>query len=324
MSEKILEAKNLYKTFSLESGFFAKKDKTVYAVNDVSFTLNRGETYCIVGESGCGKTTTARLLMRMYEATSGSVLYYPDPLDESKVQDVSRMKKKELNGFREKVKYIFQDPSRSMNPRMDVYSILTDGFKYSSHKLTEEQLRVLASETIQEVGLTENDLWRRPSEFSGGQRQRISIARGLIMQPQVLICDEVVSALDVSIQGQILNLLQEIRESKNLSFVFITHDLKVACYFSDKIGVMYRGVLVEEAPARDLYKTSLHPYTKLLFEGASGIQTTSNVEVKTTLIKENGCPFAHRCPKAKPECFEKLPDFKEADDGHKVRCHFVE
>lgn len=322
MSEKILEAKNLFKTFSLESGFFSKKDKSVYAVNDVSFALNRGETYGIVGESGCGKTTTARLLIRMYEATSGQVLYYPSAQNEEAL-DVSALKKKELNYFREKVKYIFQDPARSMNPRMDVFSVLVDAFKYSSRRLSRPQMIELAGKTLHEVGLAESDLWRRPSEFSGGQRQRISIARSLIMEPEVLICDEIVSALDVSIQGQILNLLQEIREEKKLSFVFITHDLKVACYFADRIGVMYRGVLVEEAAAATLYKDALHPYTRLLFEGAAGRRSESNVEVKSTLAKETGCPFAHRCPYAKEKCFAELPAFKEMKEGQKVRCHFV-
>ena len=323
MSGKILEAKNLFKTFSLESGFFSRKDKSVYAVNDVSFTLNRGETYGIVGESGCGKTTTARLLIRMYEATSGQVLYYPQN-PETKALDVSSLKRKELNSFREKVKYIFQDPARSMNPRMDVFSVLVDAFRYSSRNFSKNDLVELAGRTLQEVGLSENDLWRRPSEFSGGQRQRISIARGLIMEPEVLICDEVVSALDVSIQGQILNLLQEIRQSKNLSFVFITHDLKVACYFSDRIGVMYRGVLVEEAPASSLYKDGLHPYTKLLFEGASGKRSESNIEVKSTLSRETACPFAHRCPYAKEKCLTELPEFREVCKEQKVRCHFVQ
>ena len=163
-------------------------------------------------------------------------------------------------------------------------------------------------------------MYRRPSEFSGGQRQRISIARALLMQPELLICDEVVSALDVSIQGQILNLLQDLRKKRNLSILFIAHDLRVSCYFCDNIGVMYRGVLVEEAPAADLYKNAAHPYTKLLFAGAKGELTNSNTEVKSTLSAEQCCPFAYRCPRATQKCLEQIPEFVNLSDNHKIRC----
>lgn len=337
MSENIiLSARNLFKSFSLEAGFFAKKNQNIYAVNDVSFDLKRGETLGIVGESGCGKTTTARLLVRMYEATSGQILYFGG--NNADGEDVAKFSKTRLAEYRQKVKYIFQDPARSLNPRMSVLSILTDAFcaggastssfdasrsNVANRRNKKDALLELAAKTIQEVGLSESDLYRRPSEFSGGQRQRISIARGLIMNPEILICDEVVSALDVSIQGQILNLLQDLRQKKNLSFVFITHDLKVACWFCDTIAVMYRGVVVEQAPAQDLYKNAKHPYTKLLFDGALGQGAKSSVEVKTTLTKESGCPFAHRCPMAKEKCFAELPPFHEAAPSQKLRCFFV-
>lgn len=310
--EKILQVSHLTKQFNLEAGFFARNNKTVYAVNDVTFDIEKGKTYGIVGESGCGKTTTARLIIQMYKQTSGQIQFNG--------QEVSSLNKKQLRSFREKVKYIFQDPARSLNPRMTVFDVMTAGLRYSSLWEGKEKARLLAEKIIQEVGLSPEDLNRRPSEFSGGQRQRISIARGLIMNPELLICDEVVSALDVSIQGQIINLLQDLRKSRNLSFIFITHDLKVACYFCDTIGVMYRGVMVEEAPAATLYKDALHPYTKLLFEGAQGKLSTSNVEVKTTLEKENCCPFAYRCPKATDQCRSQLPEFRDAGEGHKVRC----
>lgn len=310
--EKILQVSHLTKQFNLEAGFFARNNKTVYAVNDVTFDIEKGKTYGIVGESGCGKTTTARLIIQMYKQTSGQIQFNG--------QEVSLMNKKQLRSFREKVKYIFQDPARSLNPRMTVFDVMTAGLRYSSMWEGKEKARVLAEKIIQEVGLSPEDLNRRPAEFSGGQRQRISIARGLIMNPELLICDEVVSALDVSIQGQIINLLQDLRKSRNLSFIFITHDLKVACYFCDTIGVMYRGVMVEEAPAATLYRDALHPYTKLLFEGARGEYSASSVEVKTTLEKENCCPFAYRCPKATDQCRSQLPEFKEVGEGHKVRC----
>lgn len=296
----------------MEAGFFARNKKTVYAVNDVSFSLNAGETYGIVGESGCGKTTTARLIIRLYEATGGKILFNG--------KDVSLLSGKELRTYREKVKYIFQDPAKSLNPRMTVYEVLVSALKYSSLWKGKEAAGSLAEKIIQEVGLSPEDLNRRPAEFSGGQRQRISIARALMMEPELLICDEVVSALDVSIQGQILNLLTDLRNNRLLSLIFITHDLKVASYFCDKIGVMYRGVLVEELPAETAYKDAVHPYTKLLFEGAVFKQSDSSSEVKTTLEKENCCPFAHRCPKAAEKCRSALPEFQILGDGHRVRC----
>lgn len=316
-TEKLIEVKDLCKSFDLLSGAFAKKDKNVFAVNNVSFTINKGETYGIVGESGCGKTTTARLLIKMYKATSGSILFHDE---NGTVTDISKLNRKQTKIYQETVKYVFQDPAKSLNPRMNVLSVMTDGLKYSSKKYSKEKILELAKKAIVDVGLKEEDLYKRPSEFSGGQRQRISIARGLILEPSLLICDEVVSALDVSIQAQVLNLLSDLRKDKKLSFLFITHDLRVACFFCDKIGVMYRGVLVEEAPAATLYKNALHPYTQLLFEAATGFKSSSSVEVKTTLEKENGCPFAHRCPKATQKCFEQLPILQERSDGHKVRC----
>ncbi len=316
----IIEVKNLSKQFNLEAGFFAKNKNKVYAVNDVSFSIKRGETYGIVGESGCGKTTTARLIIQMYKQTEGSVIYTSRDGVQYKVEDFS---KKDLRRYREKIKYIFQDPARSLNPRLSVFNVITAGLRYSSLWKGKKDAWELAEKIIAEVGLSPEDLNRRPAEFSGGQRQRISIARGLIMNPELLICDEVVSALDVSIQGQIINLLQDLKQKHNLSYVFITHDLRVACYFCDVIGVMYRGVLVEEAPAQNLYKEALHPYTKILFDGAVGELTSSNIEVKTTLQAEQCCPFAYRCPKATERCKRELPEFRDAGNGHRVRCFLL-
>ena len=315
----LIKAEGLYKSFDLQSGFFAKKDKLVYAVNNVSFDIKKGETYGIVGESGCGKTTTARLLIRMYDLNSGKIYFYNE---DGTVCDISSFKKQEIKSYQEKVKYVFQDPAKSLNPRMNVFSVMTDGLKYSSHKYSKQEIQKLAEKAIVDVGLSKDDLQKRPAEFSGGQRQRISIARGLLLNPSLLICDEVVSALDVSIQAQVLKLLSELREKRNLSMLFITHDLRVACYFCDRIGVMYRGVLVEEADAATLYKSALHPYTKLLFEAAMMFKINSSVEVKTMLEKENACPFAHRCPKAEKRCFEECPELTERENGHKVRCWF--
>ena len=235
-------------------------------------------------------------------------------------QNIFDYKKKALSEYRRRVKYIFQDPARSLNPRMTALSVLTDAFKFAPKKIRADELRERAKKVFAEVGLAERHLEKRPSEFSGGQRQRVSIARALIMDPELLICDEVVSALDVSIQGQILNLLQDLRAKKNLSFVFITHDLKVAGWFCDRIAVMYRGAIVEEAPAATLFQNARHPYTKLLFDGAQGKAQASSVEVTSVLSKENGCPFAHRCPHAKAECSAALPPLREVAEGHRVRC----
>ena len=256
------------------------------------------------------------MLVRMYRADSGAIWYSPN----AEAQNILLFNRKQLRSYREKIKYVFQDPSRSLNPRMTVFNILTASYKYSTiwpgKKIAYEE----AAAIMEEVGLEPLDLEKGPSEFSGGQRQRISIARALIMKPEVMFCDEVVSALDVSIQSQILNLLQRIREKRGISFLFIAHDLRVSCYFCDTIGVMYRGLLVEEAPARDLYKTATHPYTKLLFQGSGGMHTQAGGEVKTTLESLQGCPFAHRCPHAGMKCTERIPDWKEVAPGHKVRC----
>ncbi|GHV91042.1 peptide ABC transporter ATP-binding protein [Spirochaetia bacterium] len=309
----IITVEHLQKRFNLEAGFFARFGRFVYAVNDISFHIGENETYGLVGESGCGKTTTARLLVRMYESDGGRIIYRDNT-------EVGSLGRRELKQYREKVKYVFQDPARSLNPRMSIYEVLVSGCRGSSRwprgSGREKQLREAAAAILEEVGLGKEDLERRPSEFSGGQRQRISIARGLLMQPDLLICDEVVSALDVSIQGQILNLLLDLRNKRDLSFLFITHDLKVACYFCDRIGVMYRGELMEEAPAAELYKRGLHPYTKLLF-------SLENAPVKNSklLITAAGCPFAERCPIAEERCFREHPDLLDAGTGHKVRCH---
>jgi oligopeptide/dipeptide ABC transporter ATP-binding protein len=321
----LISVSHLEKRFNLEAGFFARFGRFVYAVNDLSFTIGKNESYGLVGESGCGKTTTARLLVRMYEADGGDILFRDHT-------DVRSLKKTELKAYREKVRYIFQDPARSLNPRMNVYEVLVSGCRRALRGLGEKGLREEAAAILAEVGLNRADLERRPQEFSGGQRQRISIARGLLVKPELLICDEVVSALDVSIQGQILNLLLDLRSKRDLSFLFIAHDLKVACYFCDRIGVMYRGELMEEAPAAELYKAGIHPYTELLFSSVAGAAGNRGAGLPPgggrpegpvagngeTL--EKGCSFADRCPLASEQCFNEHPPLREAAKDHWVRC----
>jgi oligopeptide/dipeptide ABC transporter ATP-binding protein len=354
----IIEVENLRKRFNLEAGFFAKYGQFIYAVNGVSVNIGEYETYGLVGESGCGKSTTARLLVRMYEADEGSIRFHRDGGTAGGCfENVRQLKGKELKTYREKVKYVFQDPARSLNPRQSVYQVLTSGKRYAgvNNALGKAgskavKLREEAGKILEEVGLSRADLDRRPAEFSGGQRQRISIARGLIMNPELLICDEVVSALDVSIQGQILNQLLDIRErraaqGRPLSFLFIAHDLKVSCYFCDRIGVMYRGQLMEEAPAASLYKDAVHPYTKLLFQSAPGMNYTkpegeadrdaarlqaqekvpdlADSEVSAVRTIEKACPFADRCPLLEKRCREENPAWREITPGHWARCFSI-
>jgi len=257
----------------------------------------------------------------MYEADAGEILYYGEGAPVS----VSSLKKKDLQLYREKVRYVFQDPARSLNPRMNIYEILVSGCRKPLKRrgISEKELRCKAAAILDEVGLQAADLEKRPSEFSGGQRQRISIARALLMEPEVLICDEVVSALDVSVQGQILNLLLDIRSKHDISFLFIAHDLKVACYFCDRIGVMYKGELMEEAPAANLYKEALHPYTKLLFSSAAGVEEESpriNAERRREIKSSEGCSFAARCPSATERCLSEHPELRDVSTGHSIRC----
>ena len=319
----LLTISGLQKRFNLEAGFFARFGNFVNAVNGVSFAINANEAYGLVGESGCGKTTTARLLVRMYEADSGSIIYHRQ---EEQV-DVSALRKSDLRHYRQKVRYVFQDPARSLNPRMNISDILLSGMRQSAGpRKARRQLYEAAAKTMEEVGLSGADLEKRPAEFSGGQRQRISIARGLLPQPELLICDEVVSALDVSIQAQILNLLLDIREarirdSRTMSFLFIAHDLKVACYFCDRIGVMYAGEIVEEAPAASLWRDGKHPYTQVLFASAAGESPPR--PAAPALPTAARCAFAFRCPQAAERCYQETPPVQQIAPGHTVRCHSV-
>lgn len=266
----LLTVSHLSKEYALNSGYFSRKDKKIFAAQDVSFTLGAGVTYGIVGVSGSGKTTTARMIVQMEKATSGKILWEDG-------SDVTQYNKRSLRNYRQMVRYIFQDPAKSLDPRMDIIDILTEPLKYCEKGYKKSDAIKKAKEVMDQVGLPESTLHRRPMEFSGGQRQRISIARALITKPKLLICDEVVSALDVSIQGQIINLLVDLKKRWGLSYIFITHDLKVASYFCDRIGVMYKGCLVEEGGS-DIYKTAQHPYTKLLFAGAA-----YNLDIDSTI-----------------------------------------
>jgi len=314
----ILEVKNLKKYFPI-TGTFNKTITHVKAVNDISFSLIRGETYGLVGESGCGKSTTGRTLLRLLEPTEGEVIF--------RGQDINKLKGSDLRNIRRELQMVFQDPYSSLNPRKRVGAILEETLKI--HKIgTKKERTEQVMNILNKVGFQSEHYYRFPHEFSGGQRQRIGLARALIINPSIIICDEPVSALDVSIQSQVLNLLEDMQEEFKLTYLFISHDLGVVRHISDRIGVMYLGKIVEESPTDDLYANPLHPYTQALLS-AIPIPNPFVKREKIKLIGEipspvnppSGCVFHTRCPFAMDLCKEIEPAMKMMEHGHKVACH---
>ncbi|QSQ07737.1 Oligopeptide transport ATP-binding protein OppF [Koleobacter methoxysyntrophicus] len=319
INEVLLEVKSLKKYFPIKKGIFSKTVAHVKAVDGVDFYVKNGETLGLVGESGCGKSTTGRVILRLLEATEGTVIFQG--------KDIMTLGKEELQEMRRNMQIIFQDPYASLNPRMTVGDIIGEALDiHGVAKGRKREEKIL--ELLNEVGLRPQHIRRYPHEFSGGQRQRIGIARALALYPRFIVCDEPVSALDVSIQAQIINLMEELQEKFGLTYLFIAHDLSVVKHISDRVAVMYLGKIVELADKDELYESPLHPYTcallsaipipdpelkrqRILLEG----------DVPSPVDPPRGCRFHTRCREARDICREKDPEFKDVGDGHFVACH---
>lgn len=318
MAEILLEVKNLSKRF-------VGKQVTVHAVSNVSFKVEQGQTIGIVGESGCGKTTLGRSVVRAIDASEGSVLYRTAG---GEVVDFLKLTAKELKPIRKEIQMIFQDPYSSLDPRMTVLDIISEPLKANYPKMKKAERERLVMEIAEKTGLNPSYLKRYPHAFSGGQRQRIGIARALVLNPRLIVCDEAVSALDVSIQAQVINLLKDLQRQMGLTYMFISHDLSVVEYISDQVGVMYLGRLVEYAPTKALYTRPLHPYTEALLSSVPIADPTIVVE-KIPLTGEipnpanppTGCFFHPRCRYCTDICKQKDPSFEMLETGHFVACH---
>ena len=319
--KNLIEIKHLKEYFNVNVGFF--KSKYLKAVDDVSFSIKKGETLGLVGESGCGKTTVGRTILNLYKPTSGEI-WYDGKLIKSK---------SDIKEFRKKATMVFQDPYSSLNPRMTVSDII--GEPLDIHKLykTKEERRERILELMSYVGLNSEHASRYAHEFSGGQRQRIGIARSLAVNPEFIVCDEPVSALDVSIQAQVINMFDELQDKLGLTYLFIAHDLLVVRHISDRIAVMYLGKMVELADADEIYLHPLHPYSKSLLSAVpipdpkiarANQRIVLSGDIPSPLNAPSGCPFRTRCPYAKADCAESMPEFKEVSKGHFVACHHME
>jgi peptide/nickel transport system ATP-binding protein len=316
----LLEVKHLKKHFPIKGGVFSKTIGYVYAVDDINFTLEKGETLGLVGESGCGKSTTGRTILRLIEPTDGMISF--------EGQDITHLDKSAMRALRREMQIIFQDPYASLNPRMTVGSII--GEPLEIHKIakgSEKEERVAS--LLQKVGLRAEDMRKYPHEFSGGQRQRIGIARALALNPKLIVCDEPVSALDVSIQAQVINLLEDLQAEFGLSYLFIAHNLNVVEHISNRVAVMYLGQIVELASDEELYKNPQHPYTEALLSAVPIPDPTVKKkriilegDVPSPINPPKGCHFHTRCMYKDKICEEVEPEFKDIGGGHWVACHF--
>ena len=314
----LIEVKDLKQYFNISMGLF--KSKPLKAVDGVSFYINKGETLGLVGESGCGKTTVGRTLINIYKPTAGEIYFNGKPV----------VTKKDINEFRKKATMVFQDPYSSLNPRMTVAEIIAEPLNIHKICSSEAEKREKVLSLMEHVGLNSEHASRYAHEFSGGQRQRIGIARSLAISPDFIICDEPVSALDVSIQAQVINMFDELQDKMGLSYLFIAHDLLVVRHISDRIAVMYLGKIVEMADADEIYDHPLHPYSKALISAVpvpdpniarANQRIPLGGDIPSPLNAPSGCPFRTRCPYATEACAEVMPEFKEVSKGHFVACH---
>ncbi|WP_085043787.1 ABC transporter ATP-binding protein [Ensifer aridi] len=319
MSRPLLKVENLTKHYPTAAGFLEKAAPVVRAVEDVSFSVEAGETLCIVGESGCGKSTIARLLMRLIDPTSGRVL-----IDGT---DIAGLKKHELRAWRRRMQMVFQDPFSSLNPRLTAGQIITEPVE-NFERLSRKQRQALAADLLGKVGMSPELMNRLPSEMSGGQRQRLGIARALALQPAVIIADEAVSALDVSVQAQILNLLMDLQQQLGIAFIFISHDLSVVEHIGHRVAVMYLGRIVELSSCEALFAKPVHPYTEALIAAAPvpdparvRVQAPLEGEVPSPIDPPRGCAFHPRCPLAVERCRLDVPPLVPLADGRLVACH---
>ena len=311
------------KHYPVKAGVFGHSDKVVHALEDVSLELHRGETFAIVGESGCGKSTTGKCILRLTEPTSGKVI-----LDG---EDFTALKGEALTKARQKMKLIFQDPYSSMNPRMTVSDIIAEPIDIAGTYKTKAERDARVEEIMKAVGLDLEFKYRYPHEFSGGQRQRIGIARAIVLEPEIVVCDEPVSALDVSVQAKVINLLIELQKKLGLSYIFISHDLSVVKHISDTVMVMYLGHTMELASKKDLYANPLHPYTKALLDVIprirhERIQDKKILEgdVPSPTNPPKGCVFHTRCTSCMKVCTERAPEMHEVEPGHFCACHLFD
>ncbi|NMA94815.1 MAG: ABC transporter ATP-binding protein [Clostridiales bacterium] len=316
LHEELIQVNNLKKYFRIS------RKSVLKAVDDVSFSIKKGETLGLVGESGCGKSTCGRTVVGLYDATGGSVLY--------EGKDVHRLKKDEKLQFKKNAQYIFQDPYASLDPRMTIGDIIGEGMDVHQMHSNEKERTARIHELLELVGLNPEHAVRYPHELSGGQRQRVGIARALAVEPEFIVCDEPISALDVSIQAQIVNLLIELQENLDLTYLFISHDLSMVKHISNRVAVMYLGVIVELASSEELYKNALHPYTKALMSAipvpdpdveSSRERIILPGDVPSPINPPPGCKFQGRCKYAMPICKEKTPELVDQGDGHFVSCY---
>ncbi|MCK9555447.1 dipeptide ABC transporter ATP-binding protein [bacterium] len=318
--KEILKTEGLKKYFPVKKGVFSRIAGYVKAVDFVSLTINKGKVVGLVGESGCGKTTLGRTIIKLYEPTAGRIVF--DDID------ITSMSRKLMRPLRKRIQYIFQDPYSSLNPRMTVMDIVGEGPVIHNIVKNSDQKRKLVENILNKVGLSREHADRYPHEFSGGQRQRIGIARSMALNPELIICDEPISALDVSIQAQIINLLVDLKNEFGISYLFISHDLKVVEHISDDVAVMYMGRLVEYASASMLYSEPLHPYTLALIDAIPVIDKKTNSkkiflqgDVPSPMNPPAGCPFHTRCAECVDRCKKEIPELREVRKGHKVACH---